>query len=89
MVTRKLVALAAAVTVSLLAQPAARAEAPAGTPATLAAAGPAVDAGRIRAEIDGYMRALNEQMRTKLSEDLRRELAPKIVVAANEPTTES
>ena len=88
MVTRKLVALAAGVTVGLLAQHATGAETPV-APKTLVASGPAVDAVRLRAEIDGHVREANEQMRARISEELRRELTPKVVVAGNESSTQS
>ena len=42
-----------------------------------------VDTQIFRSEIDGYVRELNRQLRTTLNEDLRRELAPKIVLASN------
>ncbi len=42
-----------------------------------------------RNEIDDYVRELNRQMRTTLNEDLRRELAPKVVLASNELRTRS
>jgi len=43
-----------------------------------------VDSQLFRTEIDGYVRDLNRQLRETLSEDLRRELSPKIVLASNE-----
>ena len=46
------------------------------------------DAQLFRNEIDGYVRELNRQMRTTLNEELRRELALK-VVASNELRTRS
>jgi hypothetical protein len=88
MVTRKLVALAAGVTVSLLTAHATLAEAAPVAPKSIIAVAPAVDAARLRAEIVGYVRELNEQMRMRISEDLRRELTPK-VVSGNAPTTRS
>jgi hypothetical protein len=48
-----------------------------------------VDAQLFRSEIDGYVRELNRQLRTTLNADLRRELAPKIVLASNELRTRS
>ena len=48
-----------------------------------------VDAQLFRSEIEGYVRELNRQMRVKLNEDLRRELAPKAVLAVNELRTRS
>jgi hypothetical protein len=48
-----------------------------------------VDAQAFRSEIDGYVRELNRQLRTTLNEDLRRELSPKVVLAANELRTRS
>lgn len=85
MVTRKLmtVALAAGLSVSLLAEHAAGAEGPVLQKAPVTAE-PTVNAQLFRNEIENYVRELNEQMRTTLSEDLRRELAPKIVLASNE-----
>jgi hypothetical protein len=86
MVTRELVALAAAVAVSLLAEHPMGAETPA-VPNTLVASDP-VDAARLRAEIAGYLREANERMRMKISEELRRG-TPKVVVPATEPSTQS
>lgn len=43
-----------------------------------------VDARRFRDEIEDYVRELNRQMRTTLSEELRRELKPNVVMAENE-----
>jgi hypothetical protein len=48
-----------------------------------------VDTQTFRSEIDGYVRELNRQLRTTLDEDLRRELAPKIVLAGNSRLTRS
>lgn len=48
-----------------------------------------VDARSFRSDIEGYVRDLNRQMRVKLNEDLRRELAPKVVLAVNELRTKS
>ena len=53
------------------------------------ASGPAVDTARLRAEIDGDVREANELMRARISEALRRELTPKVVVAGNESSTQS
>jgi hypothetical protein len=85
MVTRKLFTAAAAVglSVGLLAEHAAGAEAAVTQKAPIATDF-VVDTTLFRAEIDRYVRALNEQMRTTLNEDLRRELAPKVVLASNE-----
>lgn len=85
MVTRKLLTatLAVGLSVGLLAEHATGAEGPVLQKAPQIAA-PAVDAQAFRTEIDSYVRAQNEQMRTTLGEDLRRELAPKIVLASNE-----
>lgn len=85
MVARKLVtaALAVGLSVSLLAEHAAGAEAPVVLKTSLQGA-PAVDAQTFRSEIDSYVREQNEQMRTTLGEDLKRALAPKIVFASNE-----
>lgn len=43
-----------------------------------------VDAQAFRSEIDSYIRALNEQLRTTLDQDLRLNLAPKLELASNE-----
>lgn len=48
-----------------------------------------VDAPLFQKDIDSYVRELNRQMRETLSEELRRELAPKIVLAENELRTRS
>jgi hypothetical protein len=48
----------------------------------------AVDTQLFRNDIEGYVRELNRQMRVTLNEELRRELAPK-VVASNELRTRS
>jgi Trm5-related predicted tRNA methylase len=48
-----------------------------------------VDTQTFRNEIDGYVRELNRQLRTSLNEDLRRELAPKIVLSSNPLRTRS
>ena len=47
------------------------------------------DGQRFRSEIDGYVRELNRQMRETLSQELRRELGPKVVLAVNELRTRS
>jgi hypothetical protein len=47
-----------------------------------------VDTQVFRNDIEGYVRELNRQIRVTLSEDLRRQLAPK-VVASNELRTRS
>ena len=88
MVTRKLLtATAVGLSVGLLAQHATGAETPMVQKAPVAAEF-AVDAELFRNEIEGYVRELNRQMRTTLNEELRRELAPK-VVASNELRTRS
>lgn len=56
---------------------------------TPAVTGLVVDAQSFRSEIDAYVRELNRQLRTTLNEDLRRELAPKIVLASNPRPTRS
>jgi hypothetical protein len=86
MVTRKLMPaiLALGLSVGLLAEQGAGAE---GTvlQRAPAKAEPTVDPALFRSDIDGYVRELNEQLRTMLNENLRRELqAPKIVLAADE-----
>ena len=88
MVARKLLTVTAAVglTLSLLGEPPASAQAeraPKAPPVQL------VDAQAFRAEIEGYVRELNRQMRVTLNEELRRELAPKAVLAVNELRTRS
>ena len=87
MVARKLLTvIAVGLSVGLLAQTAASAE-----PARVqkAPAAQLVDAERFRVEIEGYVRELNRQMRVTLNEDLRRELAPTVVLAVNEHRTRS
>ena len=87
MVTRKLLtAMSAGVAAGLLAQQATGAEAPEVRKAP--AQTHVVDAAVFRAEVDAYVRELNERLRTTLSEDLRRELAPKIVLATEESRTQ-
>jgi hypothetical protein len=85
MVTRTLLTatLAAGLSVGLLAEDATGAEGLVLQKAPLVAES-AVDIQVFRSEIDSYVRELNEQMRTTLGQDLRRELAPKIVLASNE-----
>jgi uncharacterized protein (DUF2252 family) len=87
MVARKLLTLiAVGLSTGLLAEPAASAEA---ERVQKGAAVELVDAQLFRSEIEGYVRELNRQMRVKLNEDLRRELAPKVVLAVNELRTRS
>ena len=89
MVARKLLtASAVSLSVGLLAQHATGAEVPVVQKAPQAAE-QVVDAQLFRTEIDGYVRELNRQMRTTLTEDLRRDLAPKVAVASNELRTRS
>ena len=89
MVARKLLtATAVGLSVGLLAQHATGAETLTVQKAP-AAAEFVVDAELLRSEIDGYVREINRQMRTTLTEDLRRDLAPKVVVATNELRTRS
>ena len=85
MVTRKLstALLAVALSVGLLAQNATGAEGPVRQKAPPATEFK-VDAQVFRNEIDAYVRELNEQLRTTLNQDLRRELAPKVVLTSNE-----
>jgi hypothetical protein len=89
MVARKLLmATAVGLSVGLLAQHATGAEAP------MVQKAPAitefvVDTQIFRGEIDSYVRELNRQLRTTLNADLRRELAPKVVLASNELRTRS
>ena len=89
MVARKLLtASAVGLSVGLLAQNATGAETLVVQKAPLVTEY-AVDTQLFRDEIDGYVRELNRQMRTTLSQDLRRELAPKVVLASNELRTRS
>jgi len=88
MVARKLLTVGAVgLSVGLLAQHATGAEplmvqkAPLATELT-------VDTQLFRNDIEGYVRELNRQMRVTLSEELRRQLAPK-VIASNELRTRS
>ena len=87
MVGRKLLMAVstAAVSVALLAHEAAGAEAPVVHKAQVVA--DIADAERFRAEVASFVRAVNEELRTTLNEDLRRELAPKFVLARNELRT--
>ena len=88
MVTRTLsTAAAALLSVGLLAQHATGAETPVVRKAPVAAEF-TVDAELFRNEIADYVRELNRQMRTTLNEELRRELALK-VIASNELRTRS
>jgi hypothetical protein len=43
-----------------------------------------VDVQAFRSDIDSYIRSTNEQLRTTLGQELRRELAPKLELASNE-----
>ena len=47
-----------------------------------------VDSQLFRNEIEGYVRELNRQMRATLNEELRRELAPKVVLASERASHE-
>ena len=89
MVARKLLTVSAVgLSVSLLAQHATGAE-PRAVQKAPAATELAVDSQLFRSEIESYVRELNRQMRVTLNEDLRRALAPKIVLARNELSTRS
>ena len=89
MVARKLLtASAVGLSVGLLAQNATGAETLVVQKAPLVTEY-AVDTQLFRNEIDGYVRELNRQLRTTLSQDLRRDLAPKVVLASNELRTRS
>ena len=89
MVARKLLtATAVGLSVGLLAQHATGAEAPVVHKAPLVTEF-VVNSALFRNDIDGYVRELNRQMRTTLNEDLRRQLAPKVVMASNELRTRS
>jgi hypothetical protein len=90
MVARKLLtATTVGLAVGLLAQHAAGAEPQVVHKAPPAATELVVDAQLFRNEIDGYVRELNRQMRATLNEELRRTLAPKVVIASNELRTKS
>jgi Trm5-related predicted tRNA methylase len=90
MVARKLLtATAVGLTVGLLAQHATGAEALVVVQKAPLVTKFVVDTQLFRTEIDGYVRELNQQMRTTLNEDLRRQLAPKTVLASNELRTRS
>jgi len=85
MVARRLLtASAVGLSVGLLAQHAAGSEVQTVQKAPLVAEIVVVDSQLFRDEIDGYVRELNRQLRTTLNEDLRRSLAPKVIVASNE-----
>ena len=89
MVTRKLLTVSAVgLSVGLLAQHATGAETPVVQKAPVADV-IVVDSQLFRDDIDAYVRELNRQMREALSEELRRELAPKVVLASNELRTRS
>jgi hypothetical protein len=89
MVARTLLTVTAvSLSVGLLAHPATGAEVPVAHKAP-AVAEAVVDSQLFRAELDDYVRELNRQLRTTLNEDLRRELATKIVLASNELRTRS
>jgi Trm5-related predicted tRNA methylase len=88
MVARKLLTVSAVgLSVGLLAQHATGAEPLMVQKAPLATEF-VVDTQLFRNDIEGYVRELNRQMRVTLSEELRRQLAPK-VVASNELRTRS
>jgi len=88
MVTRKLLtATAVGLSVGLLAQHATGADTPVVRKAPVAAEF-TVDAELFRNEIADYVRELDRQMRTTVNEELRRELALK-VIANNELRTKS
>jgi hypothetical protein len=89
MVTRKLLTVSAVgLTVGLLAQHATGAETPVVHKAPVAEV-LIVDTQLFRDDIEGYVRELNRQMREALNAELRRELAPKVVLASNELRTRS
>jgi Trm5-related predicted tRNA methylase len=89
MVARKLLTvMAVGLSVGLLAQHAKGAES-APVQKAPAVSDLVVDAQLFRNDIEGYVRELNRQMRVTLNEDLRRELAPKVVLAVNELRTRS
>ena len=85
MVARRLLtATAVGVSVGLLAQHAAGSEVQTVQKAPLVAEIVVVDSQLFREDIDGYVRELNRQLRTTLNQDLRRSLAPKVILASNE-----
>jgi hypothetical protein len=88
MLTRNglLTALAATTSLCVLAGPAAAAEAPA-APKVIVAMERSAEAASFRAQIESYMREINERALTKLNEDLRRELGQKVVISSNELRT--
>ncbi len=88
MVARKLLTVSTVgLTVGLLAQHATGAETPVVQKAPVAEV--LVDSQLFRNDIESYVRELNRQMRESLNEELRRELAPKVVLASNELRTRS
>lgn len=88
MVARKrLTVSAVGVFVGLLAQLATGAEAPVVVQKEATNVDLVADARLFRTEIDDYMRELDRQMRATLNEELRRELARKIVFASAELRT--
>ncbi len=90
MVARKLLtATAVGLSVGLLAQHATGAETQVVQKAPLVTELAVVDAQLFRAEIDGYVREHSRQLRTTLGQELRRDLAPKVVLASNELRTRS
>jgi hypothetical protein len=87
MVTRKLLTVSAVgLSVGLLAQHATGAETPVVQKAPVA---DVVDTQLFRNDIESHVRELNRQMREALSEELRRELKPAVVLASNELRTRS
>jgi Trm5-related predicted tRNA methylase len=87
MVARKLLTVTAVgLSVGLLAQHATGAETVAERKAPLAEEF-VVDTQLFRNDIDSYMRELDKQMRATLNEELRRALAPKVVLALEELRT--
>jgi hypothetical protein len=78
-----LTALAAAASLGPLAGPAA-AE---GSPKVNVATEPSVETPSFRAEIESYVREVNERVRTTLSEELKRELARKVVIGSHSGRT--
>jgi hypothetical protein len=89
MVTRKLLTVSAVgLSVGLLAQHATGAETPVVQKAPVAEV-LIVDTQLFRNDIEGYVRELNRQMLESLNAELRRELAPKVVLASNELRTRS
>ncbi|HJR70443.1 MAG TPA: hypothetical protein VKA43_10415 [Gammaproteobacteria bacterium] len=81
-----LTALAATASLCVLVGPAGAAEAPA-APKVILAMERSAEAASFRAQIESYVREVNERALTKLNEDLRRELGQKVVIGRDELRT--